>query len=121
MSWATFTCFWARKPARRRPIRKAQLALEALEERLAPAVNVLTPNNVAVGSFGKLFTVPLDGQVYAEPLVDTAVTIADGPNTTAGAAGAHDVVFVATEHDSLYAIDASVAGGAVLWKRSFLD
>src|SRR5262249_26578907 len=39
--------------------------------------------------------------------------------TTAGAAGLHDVVFVATEHDSLYAIDAG--SGEVLWQRSFLD
>ncbi|WP_168221723.1 fibronectin type III domain-containing protein [Aquisphaera giovannonii] len=82
----------------------------------------LTPANVKVGSFGKLLGVNLDGQVYAQPLVDTGVTIVAGPNTTAGSAGVHDVVFVATEHDSLYALDASNAGGgAVLWRRSFLD
>ena len=114
--------------------------LEQLEARWCPAVNVLTyhndiastglndnetvltPANVNVNSFGKLATAALDGQVYAQPLVDTGVTIASGVNTTAGAAGTHDVVFVATEHDSLYAIDAKQGdGGAVLWKRSFLD
>lgn len=128
-----------RKAPRPRPIRRAQLQLEELETRLAPSVNVLTfhndiastglnanetqltPTNVKVGSFGKLFTTPVDGQVYAEPLVDTGVTITNGVNTTPGAAGVHNVVFVATEHDSLYAIDASVTGGAVLWQRTFLN
>jgi hypothetical protein len=131
-----FAFLSARRPSRRPT---ARLALEWLEPRLAPAVDVLTfhndiastglnpnenqltPANVHVGSFGKLFTVPVDGQVYAEPLVKTGLTIANGPNTSPGAAGIHDVVFVATENDTLYAIDASVAGGAVLWKRTFLD
>ena len=81
----------------------------------------LTPANVAVNAFGKLHSTALDGQVYAQPLVDTAITIADGPNTRTGAAGLHDVVFVATQHDSLYAIDAASTGGGVLWQRSFLD
>src|ERR1700722_15455976 len=49
----------------------------------------LTPANVKVGSFGKLYTVPVDGNVYAEPLVDVGVTITAGPNTAAGAAGVH--------------------------------
>ncbi len=79
----------------------------------------LSPANVNVSSFGKLYTVPLDGNVYTQPLVLTQNIIAAGPNTTAGAAGLHDVVFAATEHDSLYAIDS--ATGTVLWKRSFLD
>jgi hypothetical protein len=81
----------------------------------------LTPANVAVNSFERLYLDNLDGQVYAQPLVETSVTIASGPNTTNGAAGVHDVVFVATQHDSLYAIDASSLGGAVLWQRNFLD
>ena len=81
----------------------------------------LTPANVKVGSFGKLYGTAVDGQVYAQPLVQTAVTISAGPNTTAGSTGVHDVVFVATQNDTLYAIDASAAGGVVLWKRSFTD
>jgi Legume lectin domain/Fibronectin type III domain len=128
-----------RKNSRRQPIRKARLRLEQLESRLAPSVNVLTfhndiastglnanetqltTSNVKVGSFDKLFTTTVDGQVYAEPLVDTGITIASGVNTKPGAAGIHDVVFVATEHDGLYAIDAGLSGGAVLWQRTFLD
>src|SRR5262249_34817912 len=128
------------RPAGPRRIRKAGLTVEALEARWLPSVtnvltyhndtastglnaseNQLSPANVQVGSFGKLYTTTLDGQVYAEPLVDTGVTITSGPNTASGATGVHDVVFVATEHDSLYAIDASVAGGAILWQRTFLD
>jgi hypothetical protein len=82
---------------------------------------VLSPTNVQVGTFGKLFTTNVDGQVYAEPLIDTGITITSGVNTSAGAAGVHDVVFVATEGDSLYAINASSTGGGVLWQRTFLD
>jgi hypothetical protein len=82
----------------------------------------LTPPNVNTSSFGKLFAVSANGQVYAQPLVATGVTIAAGPNTNTGAAGLHDVVFVATEHDILYAIDANAGGtGAILWSRSFLN
>jgi hypothetical protein len=50
--------------------------------------------------------------------VDNGVTITAGPHP-----GVRDVVFVATENDSLYAIDADDPGlaGSVLWQRSFLD
>lgn len=53
------------------------------------------------------------GQVYAQPLLKTGVNI-----TTGNFKGLHDVVFVATSMNSLYAIDA--AGGTVLWKDSFI-
>ncbi|KAK9371719.1 pyrrolo-quinoline quinone [Lipomyces chichibuensis] len=84
-----------------------------------PYETQLNPLNVKAPTFGKLFTTPVDGAVYTEPLIYTGVVIADGVNTNAGAPGLHNVVFVATEHDSLYAIDAD--NGAVLWKRTFLD
>jgi len=122
--------------SKRRPVRGL---FEQLESRYALATDVLTfhnelsqglnaneidlsPANVHVGSFGKYSTTPVEGQVYTQPLVKTAVTISSGPNTTAGAAGLHDVVFIGTEHDQLYAIDASVAhAGAILWHRDLLD
>src|SRR2546421_1054773 len=137
MSWRPFK--FARTTHVRRPIRRSRLKLEQLESRLAPSVNVLTfhndiastglnanetsltPSNVQVGSFAKLYVAAMDGQVYAEPLIDTGVTITSGVNTKPGATGVHDVVFVATEHDSLYAIDSSQTGGTVLWQRTFLD
>ncbi|KAK9311096.1 hypothetical protein V1522DRAFT_417494 [Lipomyces starkeyi] len=81
--------------------------------------SLLNPATVNVASFGKLYTTPVDGAVYTEPLIYTNVMITAGVNTNAGAPGLHDVVFVATEHDSLYAIDATTGG--VLWKRTFLD
>src|SRR5438552_17663390 len=111
MKWKPFK--FARRPAPHRPLCRKHLRLEELESRLAPSVNVLTfhndiastglnsnetlvnPNNVQVGSFDKLFVTTVDGQVYAEPLIDTAITITSGVNTKAGAAGVHDVVFVA--------------------------
>jgi len=75
---------------------------------------VLTPSNVNASQFGQLYNTPVDGVVSAQPLVVT------GLNVTAGSApGVHDVVFVATENDSLYAIDS--ATGTTLWHDSFIN
>jgi fibronectin type 3 domain-containing protein len=74
---------------------------------------ILTPGNVKSSTFGKQFAVNLDGQGYSEPLLKRNVNITTGANQ-----GLHDVLFVATEHDSLYAIDAN--GGTVLWHDSFI-
>ncbi len=78
----------------------------------------LTPANVTLGSFGKLFTTTVNDQVFAQPLVDMDVNINSGPNTTTGVAGMHNVVYVCTEGDAIYAIDTGT--GAILWERSFL-
>jgi Legume lectin domain/Chitobiase/beta-hexosaminidase C-terminal domain len=72
---------------------------------------ILTPANVNSTQFGKLFSQPVDGQLYAQPLYVANVTI-NGV--------AHNVVIVATENDSVYAFDADAAGGA-LWKASLVD
>ena len=72
----------------------------------------LTPANVNASSFGKLFTDPVDGYVYAEPLTTANLAI---PGQ-----GTHNVVFVATEHDSVYAFDADHPG-APLWHVSFIN
>jgi hypothetical protein len=74
------------------------------------AETVLTPSNVNSTQFGKLFSVTVDGYVYAQPLYLTEVTISGGM---------HNVLYVATEHDSVYAIDAD--NGAVLWQQSFIN
>lgn len=82
---------------------------------------VLTPQNVNSTTFGKLFSDPVDGQVYAQPLYVPSVTMGTG---TAQAGTTHNVIFVATEHDSVYAFDADSNTGAnanPLWQISLLD
>ena len=74
---------------------------------------ILTPANVNATDFGKLFATTVDGQVYAQPLYMENVNITTGSNQ-----GTHNVVFVATEHDSLYAIDANT--GTILWQDALL-
>jgi hypothetical protein len=76
----------------------------------------LTPANVNVNSFGMLFTQPLDGNMYAQPLYVPGLTMSDGL--------VHNVVFIATEHDSLYAFDADSNGGAnanPIWQASLIS
>lgn len=73
----------------------------------------LTPTTVAA-TFGKRSVLAMDGEVDAQPLYLSAVTIgAIGAQTT------HNVLYVATENDSVYALDAS--SGAQLWKTSALQ
>ena len=76
------------------------------------AESTLTPSTVTPSQFGLQFTDAVDGAVYAEPLYVPAVSI---PSQ-----GTHNVVYVATENDSVYAFDADQAG-APLWHTSFID
>lgn len=72
----------------------------------------LTPSSVAVATFGKLFTCAVDGAVYAQPLW--------APGLTIGGAR-HNVIFVATQHDSAYAFDADASPCVQLWHANLLD
>jgi hypothetical protein len=100
-----------------------------LETRLAPSVSVLTYHNdtlrtglnsqettltlqnVNPTTFGKVATAAVDGQVFAQPLVLAGVTV---PGQ-----GVHDLVFMVTEHDSVYAFDAY--SGTQVWHDSFIN
>jgi hypothetical protein len=72
----------------------------------------LTPANVATSSFGLLYNVALDDQVDGQPL------LVPGVNITAGTIqGTHDVVYVSTEGNTIYAIDAE--SGTILLNPNF--
>lgn len=71
--------------------------------------STLNLSNVNVVSFGRLAAIPLQGEVYAQPLYIPNVAV----NGTT-----HNLVIVATEHDQMYAIDAN--SHTVVWNRNFL-
>jgi len=75
--------------------------------------SILDPQNVNVKQFGKLGAFKVDGAVYAQPLFI--------PSLEMSGKGTHDVLFVATEHDSVYAFNADRPDGPPLWHVSLLD
>jgi uncharacterized protein (TIGR03437 family) len=77
---------------------------------------ILTPSTLRAGEFGPLFSYPVDGQIYGQPLYMWGLNIAGK--------GVHNVVFVVTEHDSVYAFDADSNTGpnaAPLWQAVFIN
>jgi hypothetical protein len=70
---------------------------------------ILTQSNVNSTQFGKIGFFPVDSKVDAEPLYLANVVIGNQ---------LHNVLYVATEHDSVYAFDADT--GAQIWKTSIL-
>lgn len=72
----------------------------------------LTKSTIKSSTFGKVFKRVVDGQIYAQPLYVANLTIAGAK---------HNVVFVATEHSSVYAFEADGRTTAPFWKRSFIN
>ena len=71
---------------------------------------ILTTSNVNSATFGKLFTVPVDGIIDAEPLYLSNITIGSSK---------HNVLYIVTENDSVYALDADT--GTQLWQVTTLE
>jgi hypothetical protein len=71
-----------------------------------------TASNVSSSTFGKLFSCAVDGAVYAQPLWVASATI-NGAK--------HNVVVVATAHDSLYAFDADTSPCVTYWHANLID
>ncbi len=73
---------------------------------------ILNLMNVNPASFGKLFSYAVDGCVYGQPLYV--------PNVNIQGQGTHNVIFIATENATVYALDADSAGaaGGLLWKTN---
>lgn len=74
--------------------------------------SALNSTTVKTGNFGKLFSQPVDGFVFAQPLYVPNVPIS---------AGTHNVVYIATENDSVYAYDADTKTTNPYWKASLID
>src|SRR5580700_7186249 len=73
---------------------------------------VLTPANINFNTFGKLFTQTVDGFFVGQPLYLSKIQFPDGST--------HNVVYVATQHDSVFAFDAD-SNQAALWNTSFIN
>lgn len=76
-----------------------------------PYETTLTTSNVSGSTFGPLFSLPVDGNVYAQPLIVNQLLMPDGL--------LHNVLYVCTENDTIYAFDADT--GSLLWQRSLVD
>ncbi len=132
---ATGTAFAAGKPPRKPPVHKQVKVTPTKTRSVKPSAasntavltskydtmrtgqtpneTSLTTSNVNTSQFGKHVAYPVDGYVYAQPLYM--------PNLTINGVS-HNVVFVATENDSVYAFDADQNGApsAPLWHTGFL-
>ena len=71
----------------------------------------LAPSRVNTATFKKLFTRSVDGQIYAQPLYVANLLIGSSYQ---------NVIYIATEHDSVYAFNADGKTTSPIWKRSFL-
>ena len=76
---------------------------------------ILNTSNVNASQFGKLYSYTVDGSIYAQPLYV--------PNVTIPGKGVHNVLYVATMNDEVYAFDAdsNAVNGGLLWYDNFTN
>jgi hypothetical protein len=116
LSWIGLFCalFWATCAPLPAPAQVNVLTYHNDNARTGQDLNetTLTPANVNTNTFGLLFSYPVDGQVFAQPLYMAAVAITNQ--------GTHNVVIAATENDSVFAFDADTHSPP-LWQVSFIN
>jgi hypothetical protein len=78
-----------------------------------PNETILTPQNVGSGQFGKVFSYPVDGSIFAQPLYV--------PNVAIPGQGTHNLIYVVTESDGVYAFDADGLQSTPLWYVSLIN
>ncbi|HKR28549.1 MAG TPA: IPT/TIG domain-containing protein, partial [Acidobacteriaceae bacterium] len=88
-------------------------AYDSARDGLNPNETTLTPANVSPATFGKVTSFAVDGLIYAQPLYVPGVAISGQ--------GTHNVLYVATMHDSVYAFDADGLSLQPLWHASFIN
>lgn len=86
---------------------------DASQSGLYASETTLTPANVNVNQFGKLASFTADGLLMAQPLYVR--------NLDLGGGNTHNVIILATENDTVYAIDSDNPGTTPLWTRAYVD
>lgn len=79
-----------------------------------PYETALTQSSVTADTFGKIASLPVDGQVYGQPLVAKSMQL---PNSKGIA---HDLLLVVTEHDTIYAFDAQSLSPTPIWRNNLI-
>ncbi|MGH7952294.1 MAG: hypothetical protein ACREFE_10295, partial [Limisphaerales bacterium] len=115
VAWAAPSQMFTTLTANQMPASTAMLTYHNDNARLGVNANeaALTPANVNTNTFRKLFSYAADGYVYGQPLILTNVSI---PGK-----GARNLVYIVTEHDTVYAFDADGLSGTPYWTNSFIN
>ena len=114
-AWAAPSESFATLASNQAPASVSMLTYHNNAARLGVNTNetALTLADVNTNSFSKVFSYAVDGYVYGQPLILTNVSISGK--------GVHNVLYVVTEHDTVYAFDADTFVSTPYWTNSFIN